>query len=228
MVATVALTSERRRAGRSLADLDDVVAPRVVGVGGVEEQLDVAVDRREQVVEVVRDPAGELSHGLHLLRLAELRGQLGAVGDVGHRADAAQEIPVLVANGRAAFEDSGVAAIAAAKAVLHFPARAPPVVKDGDDDGTQPLGILGMHARTPPLFGGLGLLPSEHSRDRIAPEDRARGDVVVEDHAAHALDGEPKPFVGKATLSHVSRAHVGGRGAVGVLAHLHVRCSPQR
>ena len=36
------------------------------------QQLQIAHDDGEQVVEIVRDAAGELAHGLHLLRLAEL------------------------------------------------------------------------------------------------------------------------------------------------------------
>ena len=73
------LPGERRGARRRLADLHDVVAPRVRGSDRVEQELDVAADGGEQVVEVVRDAAGELADGLHLLRLAELRLQLGAM-----------------------------------------------------------------------------------------------------------------------------------------------------
>ena len=42
----------------------------------------VAVDHREQIVEVVRDAAGEKAHGLHLLRLTQLRLESPAIGDV--------------------------------------------------------------------------------------------------------------------------------------------------
>lgn len=53
------------------------------------EDLGVAQDHRQQVVEVVSDPAREATHRVHLLRLAELRlalaerlGGLPELGDV--------------------------------------------------------------------------------------------------------------------------------------------------
>ena len=46
------------------------------------QQLQIAHDDGEQVVEIVRDAAGELAHGLHLLRLAELLLHLPTLGDV--------------------------------------------------------------------------------------------------------------------------------------------------
>ena len=64
-------------------------------------QLDVADDRAEDVVEVVRDAAGERAEGFHLLRLAQLRFEplprrLGVlhVLDVHDDADQAEELAV--------------------------------------------------------------------------------------------------------------------------------------
>ena len=64
-----------RQRGRALAGLQDVAgidAQRIGFVQPGDEQLRVAVDHRQQVVEVVRDAAGELADGFHLLRLDEL------------------------------------------------------------------------------------------------------------------------------------------------------------
>ena len=61
------LPRQRRRVGCGLPDLIDVVGARVALVEGVCEQLCVARDRREHVVEVVGDPTGELADRLHLL-----------------------------------------------------------------------------------------------------------------------------------------------------------------
>ena len=47
-----------------------------------EQQLGVADDRRQEVVEVVGDPAGELPDRLHLLRLPKLVLQALPLGDV--------------------------------------------------------------------------------------------------------------------------------------------------
>ena len=46
------------------------------------QELQIADDDGEQIVEIVGDAAGELAHGLHLLRLAELLLHLPALGDV--------------------------------------------------------------------------------------------------------------------------------------------------
>jgi hypothetical protein len=46
------------------------------------QQLQIAHDDGEQVVEIVRDAAGELAHGLHLLRLAELLLHRPTLSDV--------------------------------------------------------------------------------------------------------------------------------------------------
>ena len=43
----------------------------------------MALNDGQEIVEVVRDSAGQLSNGLHFLRLAELLFQLLAHGDIG-------------------------------------------------------------------------------------------------------------------------------------------------
>ncbi len=48
------------------------------------DQLSVECDDRQQVVEVVRDAAGELPDGLHLLRLSQLRLERSLLRDVLH------------------------------------------------------------------------------------------------------------------------------------------------
>jgi len=46
-------------------------------VAGQPGRLQAAGDALQQVVEVVREPAGELAHRFHLLRLAQLLPRLG-------------------------------------------------------------------------------------------------------------------------------------------------------
>ena len=83
------LARERGGAVGGAADLLEVAAQQRVAVAGAgEREVGVAADRGEQVVEVVRDAAGELADGLHLLRLPELvlepvpRGDVGGDGGV--------------------------------------------------------------------------------------------------------------------------------------------------
>ena len=66
------LARERRRASGRAHDLERVLAARVVGVEAGDEELAVAADRGQEVVEVVRDPAGEPSDRLELLRVQQL------------------------------------------------------------------------------------------------------------------------------------------------------------
>ena len=58
-------------------------------IGGdlAERQLGVAGNRRQRVVEIVGDAAGEPADRFHLLRLPQLILEQPAVGDVLHRAD---------------------------------------------------------------------------------------------------------------------------------------------
>ena len=65
------LARERRRAGSGLLDLLGMTAQARVALA-VDQELAVAGDRGEEVVEVVRDAAGEPADRLHLLRLPKL------------------------------------------------------------------------------------------------------------------------------------------------------------
>ena len=66
------LPRQIRRALAGAQDLRQVVAHRVPRLETGAEHLAVAEDDRQEIVEVVRDPARELADGLHLLSLAEL------------------------------------------------------------------------------------------------------------------------------------------------------------
>ena len=57
-------------------DLLDIATPRILGVQAVSDDVGVAEDGGEKVVEVVGDAAGEPPHGLHLLRVAQQPLQL--------------------------------------------------------------------------------------------------------------------------------------------------------
>ncbi len=80
------LPGERRRPQRGRLDLLDVGALGVLGAEVLEQQVAVAGDGREEVVEVVRDAAGEPAHGLDPLRLAELGLERPVLGHVHHHA----------------------------------------------------------------------------------------------------------------------------------------------
>ena len=75
----------------------EVFVRRIVGRQLARRHLDVAEDRRQQIVEIVRDAAGEPADAFHLLRLQELRFEALPFGDVLHDAEHARGLAALVA-----------------------------------------------------------------------------------------------------------------------------------
>ena len=59
------------------------------------QHFEIADDRGEQIVEVVRDAAGELAHGLHLLRLAQLGFHAAHVGQIDRGQQHMLDAPVI-------------------------------------------------------------------------------------------------------------------------------------
>ncbi len=81
------LLDEPRRALGVLLDVHDVAERGVRRAVVLQQKVREADDGRQHVVEVVRDPAGELADGLHLLALRDLGFQLGLLGHVGDGED---------------------------------------------------------------------------------------------------------------------------------------------
>ena len=68
-------SSWRVEAGSSFGGLSDLLEldPELAPLGtDAQPQVRVAEDRSEQIVEIVRNATGELSHGLYFLRMVEL------------------------------------------------------------------------------------------------------------------------------------------------------------
>src|SRR5207247_2472986 len=96
---------ERLRAAAGVHHVVEVAAHHAAFRRGLLRELPVAEDRPEDIVEVMRDPAGERSHRFHLLRLAKLHLEplllrLGVLpgGDVDRRSDEAMHFPGRIAN----------------------------------------------------------------------------------------------------------------------------------
>ena len=81
------LVGELSRALGRTADLAEVVGERRIAVRALQQQRGVAADRGQQVVEVVRDAAGEAADALELLRVQQLVLQPFPVGDVARESD---------------------------------------------------------------------------------------------------------------------------------------------
>src|SRR5262249_44295715 len=92
------LTRQRRRALGGALDRLGGARPSATALEAGEKDLRVAAEGGREVVEVVRDPAGEETDGLHLLRLAELGLEAALLGDVAHDAVEADDASRLVAH----------------------------------------------------------------------------------------------------------------------------------
>ncbi len=86
------LPHQTRRAIGVLLDLHDVLEGRVGRPVVGEQQVGIADDRGQHVVEVVRDAAGELADRLHLLALGEILLQGALLGRVEREDDRARAL----------------------------------------------------------------------------------------------------------------------------------------
>ncbi len=193
------LLDERLGAVAGAHDRVDVALELRVALDARLRELAVAQDRAQDVVEVVRDPAREAPHRLHLLRLPELGGErlpLGLrahpLGDVAHEAD---DPPPPLPEARGILDripvdaDRDPFALGALHAVL-----------DGDvgdlarhellADAADALAVVGVHALAPCLHGRDGLGRHAQHRARVAvPEDPPRDGVELVEEVAARADG---------------------------------------
>jgi hypothetical protein len=144
-----------------------------------EQELRVRGDHGEQVVEVVRHPAREPPHGVHLLRVAQLRLEPPRLGDVLHRAHRAHPGARGVADrGRAAVHPAHLAVDEQPELALVFPPLGERRRPRREERGT----VVGVHARGPPAAEQLVL---------GRPPDPAEARVHVRDAAVVAGDEDP-------------------------------------
>ena len=94
------LPHQARRAIGVLLDLHDVLEGRIGRPVVGEQQIGIADDRGQHVVEVVRDAAGELADRLHLLALREILLQRALFGGVEREHDRARAFAALRIGGR--------------------------------------------------------------------------------------------------------------------------------
>ena len=76
------LASQRGGASGSAGNFLGRAAHRGVRAEAVEQEFRIAGDHHQQIVEIVRNAAGESSHSFHLLRLPELLLQGAALGHI--------------------------------------------------------------------------------------------------------------------------------------------------
>jgi hypothetical protein len=112
-----------REVGGALADPADLlglVTPRVVRVETGDEELGVAAERRQEVVEVVRDAPGQAPDGVELLRVEQLLLERLPFGDVLDEGDRVGELAAPAAHGRAREAAPADAAVGVEEALLEL------------------------------------------------------------------------------------------------------------
>ena len=141
-------------------------------------QLAVAEDHREQVVEVVRDAAGETAHRLHLLGLAELLLEADARRDVARHRERGRA-PLVRERDRHRLHLHRARAVQATEGVV--------------DEGN----AVSLVERAQPRVDGVARARGRKARDRHADEGRraggaehGRGRAVGEDDVAADVDEE--------------------------------------
>ncbi len=184
------LGGERRGSLRRVADLAQVGGGRVAVPDPPAEQLGVAEDAGEEVVEVVSDAAGEPADRLEPLRLVKLALHVPDVRDVGQAPD---PVGAPVGEGNGPVEDVAVAAVSGAEAVLGDVLGTPGgrfVVEPVD-----PITVIGVYAVEPPVVAGLDLRGrvAEHARHAAGPEAVVCAEVPLVDRDVERLGCELEP-----------------------------------
>jgi hypothetical protein len=180
------LPGEGRGALRGLPYLLDIVSLRIVPAEVFEQQVAIARNHSQQVVEVVRDPSGQPADCFHFLRLHELLLQAALFGDISDEGLVALELP------------SGIPHRADAElhvqeaAVLPLPGRFHVVVFA--------IGV-GIPLQQPLPLGGVGVhiprhIESEQLRGRLVTQDADQGPIHRQEPAlrGRAVDADGGVF----------------------------------
>ena len=181
------MSSVARRAARSISSSSVELA---LGLGA--QQRRVARDDREQVVEVVRDAAGEAPDRLHATRLLELLLEAALLGDVADdergRVDASVRVAHREAGDRRR-ERRAVAAAPALRLVLERVARGDPAHQLGVP-ALPPL--LDEHVPPRPA-DRLVVGPAERPRRGWVPGDDRAVEPEADDRVAGGVDDGREP-----------------------------------
>ena len=142
----------------------------------VEEEIAVAENGGEEIIEVVRNAAGELAERFHLLRANELVLELFARRNVHERTDELHGPAERIADDAGALEQIEIRAIQMTEAIF----ASPMVVPAGErvsDAGGGASAVLGMKLFLPEtdIVGGSGRRETEKRFETLGPGKRAGG-----------------------------------------------------
>ena len=182
--------------GGAIGGLVDLIGVLTTGIGGaevLEQEIRVAGDGREDVVEVVGNAARQAADRFHLLGLAQLLLELDALRDVAPDAQDADEPALVELRSRGKLSDAEVAfggADAELAGGAELAAHHPPEQLERERQ------ILRVHQSLERLPHPLLAPPAGDRRERgVEGGDRAFG-REREDDVPHPLDQRAVPFLG--------------------------------
>ncbi len=174
------LVGERGGAAGGVADFLDLVGDLAFHSLLRQEQIAVAENGGEKIIEIVRDATGQLSERFHPLGAAGLRLQLATGGHVHQRPDQPDGCAAGVAQDQAALEDVGVGSVGALETVFAFPGFIGAVEGDTQAvlDAGQILGVNVVEPETDLFARGAAGVP-EQTLQAARPEERAAAYIPI-------------------------------------------------
>ena len=204
------LTCQRRRSLPGLPDLLDRLPQLGAFADVIEEQIAVAVDDRQQVVEVVRHAARELAERVHFLRLTQLGLEMPPLGDIFGNPGHTDDLPALISDRERAIANPANGAVGTHDPVLFVVGSGDLVRERGLGDALTIVGVNRGHPRLRRGVHGLACL----APDRLVSGADVRDLMLVRrrqpEHLGDALGDLPEAlltgtqrFVGKASFRDV-------------------------
>ena len=163
----------------------DVAAKRTLGRELEQQQLAPAGDDGEQVVEVVRDPAGEPPDRFHLLGVTELRLEGPDCGEIAHHDDHTEILSLATLQGRRRDLDRQNAARRAVKRHRRGARRAP---LEGRPEDAHQLGCVRQELRHVAAAGRGGTRAAEQGLRRAVQGDHAAIEIEGDDPGDEGLE----------------------------------------
>ena len=189
------LRGEDRGPARRVADFTDVLFDLALHLEFVEEQIAVAEDRGEKIIEIVGDAAGQLTKRLHLLRAHELVLQLFARGHIHEGADETNGRASRVPDDQRAFEQVPIGTVAVAEPIFARPMIA--VSRESVADaggGAGPILRVDLLLPEADALGRGGSVISEERVEALRPVERAGFYIPIPNSIIRSPGNDRKMF----------------------------------
>src|ERR1700674_1638216 len=189
------LRGEDRGAAGRITDFADVLFDLALHSEFVEEQIAVAEDRGEKIIEVVGDAAGQLPKCFHLLRAHELVLQLFPRGYIHDGADETNRRARRITNDQRALEQIPIGTIAVAEPVFAGPTIAVSRERVADaGGGADPILRVNLPLPEADAIGRGGNAVSEERFETLRPVERAGFYIPIPNSIIRSPGNDRKMF----------------------------------